>query len=245
MAHLSLLVIMLEVLPRVMGLTIGFVTFNKVAYVEGLMHNILSIINFDFCTCFVVNDQGDTVLSRKMKENVYVINMDIEPESIFEDVSILKERFFTPSSLKGIKPLISLCVMSLLNPRVPMAPSLEIDFDLNGNFVNITEYRGMIGSLIYLTASRPDIMFFTCFCARFQVDPKESHLNDVKRIFRYLKGTPDLGLWYPKDSGSKLDRKSTTSSCQLLGGKLVRWSSKKQHSVSTSTAEAEYVAAGS
>ncbi|KAJ9547528.1 hypothetical protein OSB04_020071 [Centaurea solstitialis] len=91
----------------------------------------------------------------------------------------------------------------------------------------------MIGSLLYLTASRPDIMFSTCLCARFQADPKESHLNAVKRIFRYLKGTPDLGLWYPKDSGfdligysdsdfagSKLDRKSTTGSCQLLGGKL-------------------------
>ncbi|KAJ9564937.1 hypothetical protein OSB04_000903 [Centaurea solstitialis] len=142
--------------------------------------------------------------------------------------------------------------------KSPMAPPLKLDSDPNGNSVNITEYRGMIGSLLYLTASRPDIMFSTCLCARFQADPKESHLYAVKRIFRYLKGTPDLGLWYPKDSGfdligysdsdfagSKLDRKSTTGSCQLLEGKLVSWSSKKQHSVSTSTAEAEYVAAGS
>ncbi|KAJ9566375.1 hypothetical protein OSB04_002341 [Centaurea solstitialis] len=141
--------------------------------------------------------------------------------------------------------------------KTPMAP-LKLDSDPNGNSVNITEYRGMISSLLYLTASRPDIMFSTCLCARFQADPKESHLNDVKRIFRYLKGTPNMGLWYPKDSGfdligysdsdfagSKLDRKSTTGSCQLLGGKLVSWSSKKQHSVSTSTAEAEYVAAES
>ena len=116
----------------------------------------------------------------------------------------------------------------------------------------------MIGSLLYLTASRPDIMFATCLCARFQADPKESHLIAVKRIFRYLKGTPNLGIWYPKDTGfnligytdsdfagCKIDRKSTSGSCQFLGRRLVSWYSKKQHSVSTSTAEAEYIAAGS
>jgi len=142
--------------------------------------------------------------------------------------------------------------------KTPMAPPLKIDSDPDGVSVNITNYRAMIGSLLYLTASRPDIMFATCLCARYQANPKESHLVAVKRIFRYLKGTMNLGLWYPKDSGfdligysdsdfagSKIDRKSTTGSCQLLGGKLVSWSSKKQHSVSTSTAEAEYVAAGS
>lgn len=116
----------------------------------------------------------------------------------------------------------------------------------------------MIGSLLYLTASRPDIMFATCLCARFQADPKESHLIAVKRIFRYLKGTPNLGIWYPKDTGfdlvgytdsdyagCKIDRKSTSGSCQFLGRRLVSWFSKKQHSVATSTAEAEYIATGS
>ena len=101
-------------------------------------------------------------------------------------------------------------------------------------------------------------MFATCLCARFQADPIESHLTAVKRIFRYPKGNPNLGLWYPKESefnligysdadyaGCKLDRKSTSGSCQLLGGRLVSWFSKKQQSVSTSTAEAEYIAAGS
>jgi hypothetical protein len=142
--------------------------------------------------------------------------------------------------------------------KTPMAPPLTLDKDSLGKSVNVTLYRGMIGSLLYLTASRPDIMYSTCLCARYQSDPKESHLTAVKRIFRYLKGTPNLGLWYPKDSGfdligysdsdfagCKLDRKSTTGGCQLLGGKLVSWTSKKQNSVSTSTAEAEYVAAGS
>ncbi|KAL8088531.1 hypothetical protein AgCh_038349 [Apium graveolens] len=110
----------------------------------------------------------------------------------------------------------------------------------------------------FTRASRPDIRFVTCLCARFQADPKESHLITIKRIFRYLKGTPKLGIWYPRDSGfnltgssdadyagCKIDRKSTTSTYQFLGNKLVYWFSKKQNSVSTSTAEAEYIAAGS
>ncbi|GJW44284.1 MAIN-like 2-like protein isoform X1 [Tanacetum coccineum] len=106
--------------------------------------------------------------------------------------------------------------------------------DLSGKSINETHYRGMIGSLMYLTASRPDIQFSTCLCARYQANPKESHLIVVKRIFRYLKGTASLGLWYPKclgfdlkgysDSdytGCNMDRKSTSGACQLLGGKLV------------------------
>ena len=142
--------------------------------------------------------------------------------------------------------------------KTPMAPPLTLDRHSNGKSINMTLYRGMIGSLLYLTASRPDIMYSTCLYARYQSDPKESHLTAVKRIFRYLKGTPNLGLWYPRDSGfeligysdsdfagCKLDRKSTTGGCQLLGGKVVSWTSKKQNSVSTSTAEAEHVAAGS
>ncbi|KAJ9565794.1 hypothetical protein OSB04_001760 [Centaurea solstitialis] len=141
--------------------------------------------------------------------------------------------------------------------KTPMAPPLSLDKDSKGKPVDVTLYRGMIGSLLYLTASRPDIMYSTCLCARYQAEPKESHLTAVKRIFRYLKGTPNLGLWYSKDSGfdltaysdshfagCKIDRKSTTGGCHLLGGKLVSWTSKKQNSVSTSTAEAEYVTAG-
>ncbi|GJU57641.1 hypothetical protein Tco_1235407 [Tanacetum coccineum] len=111
----------------------------------------------------------------------------------------------------------------------------------------------MIGSLMYLTASRPNIRFSTCLSARYQANPK-SHLIVVKRIFRYLKGTPSLGLWYPKclgfdlkgypDSdyaGCNIDKKSTSGACQLLGGKLVCWSAKKQQSVAMYSAEAEYV----
>ncbi|GJX38259.1 hypothetical protein Tco_0251562 [Tanacetum coccineum] len=115
----------------------------------------------------------------------------------------------------------------------------------------------MIGSLMYLTASRPD-MFAVCACARHQVTPKECHLHTVKRIFRYLKGHPKLGLWYPKESpfdlvaysdsdygGATQDRKSTTRGCQFLGRRLISWQCKKQTIVATSTTEAEYVAAAS
>ncbi|GJY52904.1 hypothetical protein Tco_0444568 [Tanacetum coccineum] len=114
----------------------------------------------------------------------------------------------------------------------------------------------MIGSLMYLTASRPDIRFAVCACSRFQVNPKTSHLSAVKRIFRYLKGKPKLGLWYPRVSsfdleaysdsdyaGANLDRKSTTGGCQFLGRRLISWQCKKQTIVATSTTEAEYVVA--
>ncbi|KAJ9545171.1 LOW QUALITY PROTEIN: hypothetical protein OSB04_024878 [Centaurea solstitialis] len=142
--------------------------------------------------------------------------------------------------------------------KTPMALGTLIGADPKGKPVDQKTYRAIIGSLLYLTASRPDIMFATCFCARFQANPKESHMMAVKRILRYLKGTPNRGLWYPKESGfelvafsdadhggCQLDRKSTSGHVQFLGDKLVSWGSKKQHCVSTSTAEAEYVAAAS
>ncbi|GJU27605.1 putative reverse transcriptase domain-containing protein [Tanacetum coccineum] len=135
---------------------------------------------------------------------------------------------------------------------------LEKPLVQDGDAADVDEhlYRSMIGSLMYLTASRPDIMFAVCACARFQVSPKTSHLLAVKRIFRYLKGKPSLGLWYPKDSplelvaytdsdyaGATQDRKSTTGGCQFLGNRLISWQCKKQTVVATSTTEAEYVAA--
>ncbi|GJS90722.1 putative ribonuclease H-like domain-containing protein [Tanacetum coccineum] len=138
----------------------------------------------------------------------------------------------------------------------PMETKLPLTKDEDAFDVDVHLYRSMIGSLMYLTASRPDIMYAVCVCSRFQVTPKTSHLNAVKRIFKYLKGKPNLGLWYPRDSpldleafsdsdygGSNLDRKSTTGGCQFLGQRLISWQCKKQTIVATSTTEAEYVAA--
>ena len=116
----------------------------------------------------------------------------------------------------------------------------------------------MIGSLLYLCASRPDIMLSVGMCSRFQSAPKECHLVAVKRILRYLVITPTLRLWYPKGStfdlvgysdsdwaGDKVDQKSTSGACQFIGRSLVSWSSKKQNSTALSTAEAEYISAAS
>ena len=122
----------------------------------------------------------------------------------------------------------------------PMNPITKLDKDEKGKDVNQKLYRGMIGSLIFLTASRLEIMFCVCLCARFQACLKESHLIALKKIFRYLIGTQNLGLWYPKKlsleligfsnadyAGSKTDRKNTSRTCQFLGHMLVSWSSKK------------------
>ena len=121
-----------------------------------------------------------------------------------------------------------------------------------------TLYRSVIGSLLYLTARRPDIAFSIGVCARYQVAPKESHLTTVKQIIRYINGTLDYGLWYSKDSnaclagysnadwaGSVDDKKSTLGGCFYHGNNLVSWMNKKQNSMSLSTAKAEYIVAGS
>jgi hypothetical protein len=141
--------------------------------------------------------------------------------------------------------------------KTPMGTNGHLNLDMGGKSVDQKVYRSMIGSLLYLCASRPDIMLSICMCARFQADPKEVHLRAVKRIMRYLVYTPKFGLCYPKGStfdligysdadwaGRKIDRKNTSGTCQFLGRSLVSWDSKKQNSVALSTAEAEYIAAG-
>ncbi|GKB19454.1 putative ribonuclease H-like domain-containing protein [Tanacetum coccineum] len=130
--------------------------------------------------------------------------------------------------------------------------------DGDADDVDVHLYRSMIGSLMYLTASRLDIMFAVYACARFQVTLKTSHLLAVKRIFRYLKGKPTLGLWYSRDSPFKLvaytdsdyaratqDQKSTTEGCQFLGNRLISWQCKKQIVVATSITKAKYMATAS
>ncbi|XP_020239388.1 uncharacterized protein LOC109818353 [Cajanus cajan] len=116
-------------------------------------------------------------------------------------------------------------------------------------------YQGMVGSLLYLTASRPDIMFNVYVCARFQVTPKEVHLQAVKGILRYLKGTANLGINFYRShnfsllgyckadyAGDKWERKSTSKGCHFLGRCLVSWTSKRQSTIALSTCEVEYVA---
>ncbi|GJT74454.1 retrovirus-related pol polyprotein from transposon TNT 1-94 [Tanacetum coccineum] len=137
----------------------------------------------------------------------------------------------------------------------PMVEKSKLDEDKEGKVVDPSHYRGMIGTLLYLTASRPDLQFAICMCARYQARPTEKHLHAVKRIFRYLRGTVNQGLWYPKDSlialtafadadhaGCQDTRRSTSGSMQFLGDRLVSWSSKRQKSAAISSTEAEYIA---
>jgi hypothetical protein len=142
--------------------------------------------------------------------------------------------------------------------KTPMDTNDHLDLDMGGISVDQKVYRSMIGSLLYLCASRPDIMLSECIYTRFQATPKDCHLRVVKRIMRYLVLAPNLGLWYPKGShfellgysnvdyfGCKVDRKSTSGTYRFLGRSLVSWFSKKQNSIALSTTEAEYVAVGS
>nr|GEZ72373.1 hypothetical protein [Tanacetum cinerariifolium] len=138
--------------------------------------------------------------------------------------------------------------------KMPMSTEIKLTKDDEADSVDSSKYRGMIDSLLYLTTSRPDIMFSVCLCARFQENPKTTHLEAVKRIFRYIRGTSLLGLWYPKGTrietvvyadsdhaGGYVDRKSTSGVCTFMGCCLTSWFAKKQTALSISMTKAEYV----
>jgi hypothetical protein len=160
--------------------------------------------------------------------------------------------------IKYIQDILKKFGMKNAKPmKTPMGTNGHLDLDTGVKSVDQKLYRSMIGSLLYLCASRPDIMLSVCMCARFHANPKEVHLRAMKRIMRYLVYIPKSELWYPKGStfdligysdidyaGCKIDRKSTSGTCQFLGRSLVSWASKKQNSVALSTVEAEYIAAG-
>ncbi|GJS63546.1 putative ribonuclease H-like domain-containing protein [Tanacetum coccineum] len=187
-------------------------------------------------TFLIKRDKGDILLQVKQKNDGIFISQD---KYVTE---ILKKFGFT----------------DVKTASIPMETQKLLLKDEDGKEVDVHLYRSMIGSLMYLTSSRPDIMFVVCACARYQVNPKVSHLHAVKRILKYSKGQPKLGIWYPKDSpfdlvaytnsdyaGASLDRKFTTGGCQFLGSRLTSWQCKKQTVVANSTSEAEYVAASS
>ncbi|GKD55534.1 hypothetical protein Tco_1288921 [Tanacetum coccineum] len=139
------------------------------------------------------------------------------------------ERGISINQEKYVKDLLKKYDINGSSVKTLMVPPNNLGPDLNGKAVNETQYRGMIGSLMYLSASRFDIQFSTCLYARYQANPKESYLIAIKRIFMYLKGTPSLGLWYPKCSGFDLkgypdsdyagcniDRKSTSAKAKYV-----------------------------
>ncbi|GJS28582.1 putative ribonuclease H-like domain-containing protein [Tanacetum coccineum] len=182
-------------------------------------------------TLFIKKDKGDILLVQ-----VYVddIIFGSTKKSLCVEFEQIMHKRFQMSSM-GSSPF-SLRVAA----STPMEPNKALVKDEEADNVDVHLYRSMIRSLMYLTASRPDITFAVCACARFQVTPKVSHLYAVKRIFRYLKGQPKLGLWYPRDSpfdleafsnsdyaGASLDRKSTTGGCQFLRKRLISWHCKQ------------------
>nr|GEU49687.1 hypothetical protein [Tanacetum cinerariifolium] len=137
----------------------------------------------------------------------------------------------------------------------PMVKKSKLDEDKEGKIIDLSHYHSLIGTLLYLIASRPDLHFAICMCSWYQARPTEKHLHAVKRIFRSLRGTVNQGIWYPKDSlisltafadadhaGCQDTRRNTSDSMQFLGDRLVSWSSKRQKSAAISSTEAEYIA---
>nr|GEX04482.1 retrovirus-related Pol polyprotein from transposon TNT 1-94 [Tanacetum cinerariifolium] len=238
---------------------ISSMTRKKVYYVEGLGHNLFSV--GQFC------DKGLEIVQICL----WIINSGCSKHMTGDDEV---KRFYKPSLKPGVRFTKPTMRSKTPPPRrkenshpryktpqprrnqvpTPMIEQAKLKLDLVGKPVDHTDYRSMIGSLMYVTSSRPDIMFATCMCARYQDNPNEHHVSAVKSIFHYLKRTINLGLWYPKDfgfhltayldanhAGCHLDRKSTYGSVQFLGDKLVCWSSKKQNCVSISKTKSEYV----
>ncbi|GKB53512.1 putative ribonuclease H-like domain-containing protein [Tanacetum coccineum] len=209
-------------------------------------------------------DVKSAFLYAKIEQEVYIC----QPHG-FEDPDFPNKVYKVEKALYGLhqapRACQDKCMAEILKKfnfatvktaSTPMKPNKALIKDEEAEDIDVHLYRSMIGLLMYLTAFRPDIIFDVCAYARFQVTPKTSRLHVVKRIFRYLKGQPKLGLWYPRDSlfyleafsdsdyvGASLNKKSTTGGCQFLGKRLISWQCKKQTMVANSTTEAEYVAA--
>ncbi|GKE05822.1 retrovirus-related pol polyprotein from transposon TNT 1-94 [Tanacetum coccineum] len=169
-----------------------------------------------------------TLFIRCFDDDILVVQLNNPPRGIFINQSNYVLEILTKYGMESCGPI-----------GTPMDLKDKLDLDQNGTPVDATKYRSMIGALMYLTSSRPDIIHATCLCARYQAKPTEKHLKEVKRIFRYLRGTINMGIWYTKASGFELTRfldvdyegckdtfKSTSGGAQFLGEKLVSWSSK-------------------
>nr|ABA98097.1 retrotransposon protein, putative, Ty1-copia subclass [Oryza sativa Japonica Group] len=184
-----------------------------------------------------------------MGELSYILGLQIKqtPQGTFVHQTKYTKDLLRRFKMENCKPI-----------STPIGSIAVLDPDEDGEAVDQKEYRSMIGSLLYLTASRPDIQFAICLCARFQASPRASHRQAIKRIMRYLNHTLEFGIWYSTSSsiclsgysdadfgGCRIDRKSTSGTCHFLGTSLIAWSSRKQSSVAQLTAESEYVAAAS
>ncbi|GJV83936.1 putative ribonuclease H-like domain-containing protein [Tanacetum coccineum] len=200
-------------------------------------------------TLFIKRHKSDILLMSSMGELTFFLGLQVHQKK--DGIFICQDKYVD-------EILNKFGFTEVKTASIPIETQKPLLKDENGEEVDVHMYWSMIGSLMYLTASRPDIMFAVCAYARYQVNLKVSHLHAVKRIFRYLKGQSKLGLWYLKDSpfdlvaytdsdyaGASLDKKSTTGGCQFLGCRLISWQCKKQKVVTNSIIEAKYVAASS
>ncbi|GKC18074.1 putative ribonuclease H-like domain-containing protein, partial [Tanacetum coccineum] len=255
--------------------------FAPVARIEAI-RLFLAYASFKDFMVYQMDVKSAFLYGRLKKRCMYVNHQDLKIQTFLIEYTRLKKHFYVDDIIFGSTKM-ELCIAfeKLMHKKFQMSSMGELTFFLGlqksrlqahqwklkkkssandeyGEEVDVHMYRSMMGSLIYLTSSRPDIMFTVCACARYQVSPKVSHLLVVKMIFRYLKSQPKLGLWYQKDSpfdlvaytdsdyaGASLNKKSTTRGCQFLGCRLISWQCKKQTVVVNSTTEAEYVAASS
>ncbi|GJR40753.1 pentatricopeptide repeat-containing protein [Tanacetum coccineum] len=233
----------------------GFVDFEKPNHVFKLKKALYGLKQapkawYDRLKAFLLDHKYTLGLFEMsmMGELNFFLGLQIKQleDGIFFNQSKYVKEMLKKFGLKDAKPI-----------KTPMSSKTKLTRDEEGEPINDTKYHGMIGSLLYLTASRPDIMFSVSLCARFQEAPKISHLEAVKRIFRYIKGTSHLGLWYPKGTSLEtiiyadshhvrdyVDRKSTSGVCTFIGCCLTSWMSKKQTALPISTTKAEYVSPG-
>ncbi|GJR71258.1 retrovirus-related pol polyprotein from transposon TNT 1-94 [Tanacetum coccineum] len=198
---------------------------------------------YDMLSSFLISQHfskgavDPTLFTRKAGNNLLLVQIYVD-DIIFASTNTIMCNEF--ANLMTTKFKISM-MGQIDSVDTPMVEKNKLDEDLQGTPLDAILYHGMIGSLMYLTSSRPDLIYVVCLCARYQAKPTEKHLNAVKRIFRYLKGTINIGLWYSKDTGMSLlvyadadhagcqdTRCSTSESDHFLGDKLVSWSSKKQ-----------------
>nr|GEX92097.1 retrotransposon protein, putative, Ty1-copia subclass [Tanacetum cinerariifolium] len=215
-------------------------------------------------------DVKTAFLNGNLREDVYVSQPDgfVDPDNLNHVYKLKKALYglkqaphacprgiFINQSKYALESLKKYGLESCDPVDTPMVKKSKLDEDKEGKVVDPSHYRGMIGTLLYLIASRPDLQFAICMCARYQAQPTEKHVHAVKRIFRYLRGTVHRGLWYPKDSsiaviafadadhaGCQDTRRSTSGSVQFLGERLISWSSKRQKSAAISSTESEYIA---
>nr|GEW33790.1 hypothetical protein [Tanacetum cinerariifolium] len=200
-------------------------------------------------TLFIRRNGNDLLLVQIYVDDIIFAASSIELCDLFANLIGI----FINQSKYALEPLKKYGFESCDPVDTPMVKKSKLDVDREGKAIDPSHYHGMIGTLLYLTSSRPDLQFTICMCARYQARPTEKHVHAVKRIFRYLRGTVNQGLWYLKDSSVALTafldadhascqdtRRSTSGSVQFLEERLISWSSKRQKSVAISSTKVEY-----